>query len=133
MGIPPRSTPDSIAFQVADTEILALTISCIVLLFIEFFTLTFGISTVFQKVNVFQILFHFIGCIHLSLMVLIRYNYKHMRPIIFFYVIIPVFLELSVLCMAYGKFKVMGYIQDNKVKRGELLQKEIKKRTEAHY
>ena len=100
------------------------------LLFSEFFALTFGISVLFIKINIFQILFHFVGIVHLTLMVLVRFSYTQMRAILTFYVIIPFLLEISVLFMACGKFKVMSFLQNIKEKRLELLEKEINKRNE---
>ena len=99
-----------------------------VLLFSEFFALTFGISVLFVKVNIFQILFHFVGIIHITLMVLVRFSYTQMRAILTFYVIIPFLLEISVLFMACGKFNVMSYLQKGKEKRLDLLEKEINRR-----
>ena len=107
---------------------LALTIISIVLLFLEFLTLTFGISVMFPKINSFQILIHFVGVVHMTIMILVRFSYTQMRSILFFYVILPFILEVSVIFLAYGRFKIMDFIMERKQKRKNLLDQEILKR-----
>ena len=99
-----------------------------VLLFLEIFTLTFGVSVIFVKANVFQIFFHGLGIVHLVLMILLRYSYQSMRPIMFFYGVIPFIIEIMVVFMACLRYKIINVLYDHKASRQQLLKDEVDRR-----
>ena len=104
-------------FKDAEQEILGLTWLTILMLCSELVTLSMGISVMFEKTNVFQVLFHFVGVNHLTLMILDRYAYTQMRSILFFYAFIPFLLEVIVSLFACKKINIIS-------KRLELLKEQ---------
>ena len=92
----------------AESEILALTWLTIILLVSQLVTLSLGISVMFEKINVFQVLLHFVGVNHLILMILDRYSYTQMRSILFFYAFIPFMLEVIVSLFACKKINIIN-------------------------
>ena len=69
-GIPTLYGLYSEKYNKANNSILAGCLIFIILLFLEFFTLIFGVSLMFNKVNAFQIVFHFVGCLATIWMIL---------------------------------------------------------------
>ena len=128
MGLPLKTSPSSAAFQSAKGISQALTSVALLLLFLEFFTLSFGISILFEKVNVFQVLLHFAGCVHIGMMILQRYNYTQLWPIVVFYVLIPFVLEIAIIFQACLKYRVVWQIEDQKTKRLDALTAEFSRR-----
>jgi hypothetical protein len=83
----------------------------IILLFSEFFTLIFGVSVLFNKVNVVQIIFHFIGCLALIWQILDRNQYRTMWSLMAFFGFIPFALEIGVLFAACTKYRVIYNVE----------------------
>ena len=77
------------------------------MLIIQLIVLSSGISVMFEKINIFQVLLHFVGVNHLTLMILDRYSYTQMRPIMWFYAIIPFGLELGASLSALSKINII--------------------------
>ena len=108
VGIPKFSKITDQQFLDAESEILALTWLTIILLVSQLVTLSLGISVMFEKINVFQVLLHFVGVNHLILMILDRYSYTQMRSILFFYAFIPFMLEVIVSLFACKKINIIN-------------------------
>mmetsp|Transcript_18965 Transcript_18965/g.26253 ORF Transcript_18965/g.26253 Transcript_18965/m.26253 type:complete len:111 (+) Transcript_18965:167-499(+) len=83
---------------------------CIFLL-LEFFTMMLGMSVMFMKINVVQILMHFLGVIACIFMILDRRNYFRMWIILIFFGIVPFVLEISTLFAARNKFRIINMIE----------------------
>ena len=77
------------------------------LIFIEFFTLIFGISLPFSKVNVFQIVLHFIGVLATIWQILNLNQYRTMWSLMAFFGIIPLVLEVGVIVLAFTRYHVI--------------------------
>ena len=75
VGIPKFSKITDVEFLDAEKELLGLTWLAVILLISQLVTLSMGISVMFEKINVFQVLLHFVGVNHLTLMILDRYSY----------------------------------------------------------
>ena len=73
----------------------------------------------------FQVLIHFAGVVHMSLMILARFSYTHLWPILVFYTIIPFLMELSVVFRAFSKFTIVGHIKERQIKRHDIINKKI--------
>lgn len=81
------------------------------LIFLEFITLIFGVSLLFNKVNVFQIVLHFIGCLATIWQILNHNNYKMMWSLMAFFGVIPFLLEMSVLALAFTRYHVVDQVE----------------------
>ena len=87
----------------------------------------------FEKMNIFQILFHFVGNVHLIMMILDRYGFHQMRPILFFYAIVPFSMEImSCLFVACTQNKIFSKISESKESRFKAVEKELNRRAEAN-
>ena len=89
-------------------------IACLIfigLLFCEFVTVLFGVSLLFDRINVFQIVFHFLGCITCIWQILDTFQYKTMWSIMCFFGLIPFLLEISVVFAACNKYKVINKVE----------------------
>ena len=63
-GVPSwKAYPGSDEYKQADDSVLAASLIFLMMIFLEFLTLIFGVSIMFNKVNVFQCVLHFIGCL----------------------------------------------------------------------
>ena len=127
MGSPLRSKPDSEAFKTATTEVVAVTISGIVLTFLEFVFLGLGWTVMYPRINFFQILLHFCGLLQMVTIVLVGLSYTYLRPVLCFFAGVPVLLEIFVGLGSCYKISVVDYIQERRRIRSERLQKEIAK------
>ena len=103
-------------------------IVALVLLFLEFFTLSFGISILFEKLNVFQIILHFLGVLHIGMLILLRYSYTQLYPILTFYVILPFLLEFGVVIHACIQYRIVWNIEDRRSRRSKALETEYHRR-----
>ena len=64
----------------------------------------------------------------MTLMILARFSYTHLWPILVFYTVIPFLMELSVILRAFSKFMIVGHIQERQLKRHGALQNKIELR-----
>eukprot|EP00347_Sterkiella_histriomuscorum_P010739 403375105 len=110
-GISNINTFDSDTYKEADRSVLAASLIFIILLFLEFFTLIFGVSLLFNKVNVVQIVFHFIGCLSLIWQILDGSQYRTMWSLMVFFGFIPFALEVGVLFAACTKYRVIHNVE----------------------
>lgn len=78
------------------------------MLFVEFLTLLSGISLMFDRINTFQIVFHFLGCIVSVWQILDRFQYKTVWSIMGFFGIAPFLLEISVVFAACTRYKIIN-------------------------
>ena len=108
VGLPKFTKLNGDEFAKAVEEFLSLTWLTILLLFFEILTLSSGISVMVEKMNVFQVLFHFVGVWHLILMILDRYSYTQMRSICFFYAFLPFCMELAASASALSKIRIIN-------------------------
>ena len=90
------------------------------LLLLEMFTLAFGLSIMFQKVNAVQTLLHGLGVLGNVWMILDRWNWSQLYVLAFFFALIPFLLELSVIFAARSQMKQMLLMKEKQ-------QSEIKK------
>ena len=84
-------------------------------LFVEFVFIAFGFSATYQKMNAFQILIHFTGCMHSFLMIVAEYSYTNVGPIFFLYCVIPFALEVVVGVLVCKNKFIMDSIREKKV------------------
>lgn len=83
----------------------------LLLLFLEFFTLIFGVSLLFNKVNVVQIVLHLIGCVALIWQILDGNQYRTMWSLMMFFGFLPFALEVGVLFAALTKYSVISSVE----------------------
>jgi phage-related holin len=95
------------------------------LIFLEFVTLTFGISFLFNKINVFQIVLHFIGCLGTIWQILNLNQHTMMWSLMAFFGVIPFVLEISVVLLAFTRYHVIDQV--------ESIQKNIESEARARY
>ena len=88
---------------------MALTVTCLAITFLEFLFLSLGWSVMYPKTNVFQCLLHFVGLVELTLMVLNRFNYTHLRSFTLFFCGIPIVLEIVIGFNSLWKFSIITY------------------------
>ncbi len=81
------------------------------MIFLEFLTLIFGVSIMFNKVNVFQCVLHFIGVLATIWQILNHNNYKMMWSLMAFFGLIPFALELTVLGLASTRYHVIDQVE----------------------
>lgn len=125
-GVPSwKAFPDSDDFKQADSSVLAASLIFLVLIFLEFLTLIFGVSIMFNKVNVFQCVLHFIGVLATIWQILNHNNYKMMWSLMAFFGVIPFALELTVLFLAFTRYHVIDQV--------EQIQKNIEIEAKARY
>ena len=72
------------------------------------------------------------GNVHIIMMILDRYGFHQMRPILFFYAVVPFVLEISSMFMACRHIKIVSDIASAKESRFKAVQKELDRRTEAN-
>ena len=95
------------------------------LIFLEFVTLTFGISFLFNKINVFQIVLHFIGCLGTVWQILNMNQFTMMWSLMAFFGVLPFLLEVSVILLAFTRYHVIDQV--------ESIQKNIESEARARY
>ena len=81
------------------------------MIFLEFLTLIFGVSLLFNRVNVFQIVLHFIGCLSTIWQILNHDQYKNMWSLMAFFGVIPFVMEMSVLVLAFTRYHVIDQVE----------------------
>jgi hypothetical protein len=83
----------------------------LLLIFLEFVTLTFGVSLLFSRVNAFQIVLHFVGCAGTVWQILNLNQFKTMWTLCCFFGLLPFLLELSVLLLAATRYRVIDQVE----------------------
>ena len=91
---------------------LAASLIFLVLIFLEFLTLIYGVSIMFNKVNVFQCVLHLIGCLATIWQILNHNNYKMMWSLMAFFGALPFVMEASVVGLALTRYKVVGKVEE---------------------
>ena len=125
-GVPSwKASPDTDEYKQAQHSVLAASLIFLFLVFLEFITLTFGVSIMFNKVNVFQCVLHFIGCLATIWQILNHNNFKMMWSLMAFFGAIPFFLEISVVMLAFTRYHVIDQV--------EQIQKNIEAEAHARY
>ena len=81
------------------------------LLFLEFATLIFGVSLLFNKVNAFQIVLHFIGCLATIWQILNLNQYKTMWTLMGFFGALPFSMEVFVIILAFTRYHVIDQVE----------------------
>ena len=79
----------------------------------------------FNKVNVFQCVLHFIGCLASIWQILNHNNYKMMWSLMAFFGVLPFALEVAVLVLAFTRYHVIDQV--------EQIQKNIEAEAKARY
>jgi len=110
-GIPSRYGQYSAEYNHGDRSVLAASLIFLVLIFLEFVTLTFGISLLFNKINAFQIVLHFIGCLGTIWQILNLNQFTMMWSLMAFFGIIPFVLEVSVILLAFTRYHVIDQVE----------------------
>ena len=125
-GVPSwKAFPDSVEYKQADSSVLAASLIFLLLIFLEFLTLIFGVSIMFNKVNVLQCVLHFIGVLATIWQVLNHNNYKMMWSLMAFFGVLPFALEVTVLILAFTRYHVIDQV--------EQIQKNIEMEAKARY
>ena len=75
-------------------------------------TLIFGVSILFPKINMVQIILHFIGCLTATWTILDTYPYTFLWLQLILFSAVPLFLELYVLIIAQQTYKVINIMKD---------------------
>ena len=75
------------------------------LLLLELFTLSFGLSIMFQQVNSVQMLLHGMGVLGNIWMILDRWHWMQLYVMATLFALIPFLLELSVIFAARSQMK----------------------------
>lgn len=79
-------------------------------LFAEFFCLIFGVSVMFNQINVVQVILHGLGVLGLIWTVLARWSYLSFDVLGCLTAVLPFLLEVSAMFAAHSKFKVITMI-----------------------
>ena len=120
-----KAYPGSDEYKQADDSVLAASLIFLMMIFLEFLTLIFGVSIMFNKVNVFQCVLHFIGCLATIWQILNHNNYKMMWSLMAFFGVIPFAMEVSVIVLAFTRYHVIDQV--------EQIQKNIETEAKARY
>ena len=110
-GIPSRYGEFSAEYKEGERSILAASLIFLVLIFLEFVTLTFGISLLFNKINAFQVVLHFIGCLGTIWQLLNLNQHTMMWSLMCFFGILPFILEVSVILLAFTRYHVIDQVE----------------------
>ena len=95
------------------------------LIFIEFFTLIFGVSLLFSKVNVVQIVLHFIGVLATIWQILNLNSYRTLWSLMAYFGALPLALEVGVIMLAFTRYHVIDQV--------EALQREVETQAREKY
>ena len=115
-----RAGPDSDEYQQAFIAILIASLIYFGLLVLELFTLAFGLSIMFLKINAVQVLLHGLGVLGNIWMILDGWHWIQLYVLATLFALIPFLLELSVIFAARSQMKQMTLMkakQENELKR----------------
>ena len=91
----------STQYKVADKTLVGVTVCYIIIMAFEFLTMILGISLLFHKLNLAQIVLHSLGCVLCTWFILDSWRYTYMWVLWGFFGIIPFVLEVFIIVSAF--------------------------------
>ena len=121
MGIPNNVQNGPGSEQYHDAFIGILVAACVYfgLLILELFTLSFGLSVLFKKINAIQVLLHGLGVLGGGWMILETWHWAQLFTLAFFFGFLPFLLEFSVIFAARNWMRTFGLIQERMTKESK--------------
>ena len=115
-----RAGPDSTEYEEAFIAFLIAACIYFGLLVLELFTLAFGLSIMFQQINVVQMLLHGLGVLGNLWMLLDRWHWIQLYVLATLFAFVPFLLELSVIFAARTQMRQMSLMklkQENEMRK----------------
>ena len=106
-GIPSRFGPGTSEYDSGVAQVFTAGLIFLGLIFIEFFTLIFGVSLLFSKVNAVQIVLHFIGVLATIWQILNLNSYRTLWSLMAYFGALPLALEIGVIMLAFTRYHVI--------------------------
>ena len=108
---------NSDSYKTADKEIQATTMTGLALTFCEFVFLGLGWTLTTMKINVCQVILHFLGVCQMCSIILVGLPYTRVRSALFWFAGIPFLLEAGVGIYLTAGFKIMSFIEERRRNR----------------